>query len=460
MSDDGDQELIALIAREQRSYRFVMYFGVAVLIAMALMSAALGIYYKSAQDEIALAVQRQSFQARRDRQAQNNEITNQRIHIRRISDELRRMSGERARSGDAIAAAHDYLERGQLGLSSEQLIASASRATSRRSERALLQGVAALIEFDRSGETVQPTDAALPPRLQEARAAFSQAVSDPVLRPLAQVGLAYVLNQEAQRLAYTGSACPDLFAAVAASAVSGRLAPRPLYWRANCERKLGQTGDALRDYAAMLAQSAAAARSDDADHVALELAMNAFHGVGTTLIALHDEPADNADKRAGLAVAQRECQTSQSESASTEMALAIACLDQAMSLRRRMGQNPAQVAGSGENLGFAYLRDNDFAGALAHATRIERDSLSPWNELVRAISAARIANAGGQDAAAAREAARQARTNISFFTTAQFNLCEVRRLLNADLFDEAVSIVRREHPQDEMPACVRETAAS
>jgi hypothetical protein len=457
MQNDGDQELIALIAREQRGFRFVMYFGVAVLIAMALMSAGLGLYYRQAQEEIQSAVAHQQFDARRERQSQANQITNQSIHIRRVSDELRnlgRADVDAANTGDAITAARNYLERAQLGLASERLIEAASRAPSAQgAQLAVLEGVANLVAFDRSGQAVQSGDEALPQRLQNARRAFESARGDAVLGPLAQAGLASVLNFEAQRVSYTEQSCEDLFSAAAASAPAGGvLAPRPLFWRANCERKLGRTGDALRDYAAMLTQSVAAARNPSADFADLELAMNAFHGVGTTLIALHGSSDPNM--QAGLEVAQRECASDQQAGTSPEMRLAIACLTQAMDLRRRMGQNASQVAGgTGENLGFAYLRDEDFTGALGHANTIAQDSLSPWNELVRAIAAEHVRASGGDAAAEARAHAREARRNISFFTPAQFDLCEVRRLLNAGLYEEAVAIVREEHRGADMPVC-------
>ena len=455
MRDDGDQELIALIGREQRGFRFVMYFGVAVLIAMALMSAGLGLYYRQAQEDIQRQVARQAFDARRASQTQANQITNQSIYISRIGDELRSMGRtdvDATRTGDAIAAARAYLERAQLGVANERLIEAASRSgAAQGAERAVLQGVANLLAFDRSGDAVQAGEAALPQRLQDARRAFESALTDPALGTLAHVGLASVLFSEAQRVSYTEDACQHLFDAAAASAPAGAvLAPRPLYWRANCERKLGRTGDALRDYAAMLSQSAAEAETENADYADLDLAMNAFHGVGTTLIAMHGASADDANMRAGLAAAQSECGAYQDAGTSAEMRLAIACLTHAMDLRRRMHQNAGQVAGgTGENLGFAYLRDNDFAGALEHANGVAQDSLSPWNELVRAIAAKHLARSD----AAAREAEHSARSNISFFTPAQFDLCEVRRLLNAELYEDAVSIVGEEHRGQAMPTC-------
>lgn len=455
MTDAAERELSALIVREQRGFRIMMYFGVFLMIVIGLMSVGMGLYYSRTQAEIARAVAKQQFDARRADQRTINAITNQAIDIRRISDELRRMSGAGAGGpGDALAAARVYLERGQRSLSGERAVEIALQGEDAQGpQRALLEGVAHLLAFDRSGGGVQAGDEALPPRLQEALAAFERAKNDPELGPLAQIGRALVLFNEAQRVSYTQEACDALFQAVVASAgAGGALAPRPLYWRANCERKLGQTPEALRDYAAMLTQSAAAAADADADHADLDLAMNAFHGVGTTLIALNGARADDANVQAGLAVAARECPQQSQDGGSAQMRLAIACLSQAMALRRRMGQNPSQVAGTGENLGFAYLRDNDFPGALDHANRTAGDTLAAWNELVRALAAERIAAAAeGEDADAAREIARQARSNISFFTPPQFDLCEVRRLLSPELYREAVAIVRDEHRNEEIP---------
>ncbi len=96
-------------------------------------------------------------------------------------------------------------------------------------------------------------------------------------------------------------------------------------------------------------------------------------------------------------------------------------------------------------MSFAYLRDQDFAGALANAVAVERTGLFAWNELVRALAAAHAGD-GAVEAAARR--------NVSFFTVGQFNVCELRVLLNQELFAEAQAIVAEEHP-GETVACAQ-----
>jgi tetratricopeptide (TPR) repeat protein len=452
MSDDADKDLIALIAREQRGFRTMLVIGIAVLALLAAMSAALGVYYYRVSEQMTRMVERQAFDTRRQIDQQTNRVANQDVRLRRIAEEVRRASRSNAaftpdRMSDALAAARAYLERGQLSLDNEQLIEDAANSASvEGASRALLAGVARLIAFDRSGAGVQTGAEALPQSLTEAHDLFDQARADPASAPMASIGLAFVLNNEALRSGYREGDCEALFQAVAASAgAGGAPAPRPLFWRANCERKLGRTGDALRDYAAMLSQTAPAAQSPEAGVADVDLAMNAFHGVGTTLIALHGTSPDDDNMRAGLNAAQRACPPVEGASGSQEMQLAIACLRQAIALRRRLGQNANQQSGTGENLGFAYLRDNDFQGAFDHAQNVERTGLFAWNELVRALSAAHVG-------AAAADAGREARRNISFFEVRQFNLCEVRVLLNPDLYAEAVRIIQREH-RNEPVAC-------
>ncbi|MGQ0532162.1 MAG: hypothetical protein ACT4OF_05640 [Caulobacteraceae bacterium] len=167
------------------------------------------------------------------------------------------------------------------------------------------------------------------------------------------------------------------------SAAGSEPGPQPLWWQAQCERKLGQTREALRDYARTLQRVAGVATSLTQDYAEMTLAMNAFHGVGTTLIALHDTPDGDAHMSAALPIARSACPVAADATGSPRMQLAESCLRIAMLLRERLGQTPNQVSGTGENLSFVFLRDENYDAAFAQARRVERTGLFPWNELVR-----------------------------------------------------------------------------
>src|SRR5262249_24804697 len=131
---------------------------------------------------------------------------------------------------------------------------------------------------------------------------------------------------------------------------------------------------------------------DDADRDELTLAYNAFHGIGTTLIALPAELAGDPNASAGFAIARERCGVDgAAERPSQQMRLALACLERTTDIRRnKLRQTEQDVDGTQENFGFAYLRDDDFASAYANSVRVEHTLLSPWNELIRAVSAAEM----------------------------------------------------------------------
>ncbi|MGE0742867.1 MAG: hypothetical protein AB7O98_16125 [Hyphomonadaceae bacterium] len=71
--------------------------------------------------------------------------------------------------------------------------------------------------------------------------------------------------------------------------------------------------------------------------------MNAFHGFGVTLIALHDAPEEGANVRAGIEAAQRACPVDREGEGSARMRLAEACLQKAVALRDQMRQTRNRV---------------------------------------------------------------------------------------------------------------------
>ncbi len=459
MPDTAEDDLIALVSREQRGFRRILFAGFGILFLLVAMSAALGVYYyavsqqltatSAALTETSSRLEREAFDARIEADRQTNRVANLERAVRRTYDEFRSVSpglSKRAKPAAALDAVSNYLRRGR-SLSEERVIEAAAAGSSGRSPetRALLTGASALLAWERSGEQINAGAGGLPDVLARALADFETAQADASLTALAQTGIAWVryLYASSNASNYAPADCEAVFRAIDAGAVASDPGPQPLYWRAQCERKQGRTRDALRDYVLALRQSGDI--SSGSDEAAITLAMNAFHGVGTMLVAMFDVP--DQDLRAELDLAAGLCgKAEEADKGSARMLLARSCLAQAIRLRDRLHQTPNQVSGTRENVSFSFLRDGDFAGAYANASKVERTGLFPWNELVRALSAAHVKT---DDAA---DAGREARRNVRFFEIGRFNPCELNVLLGAELMAEARSLVEREH-QGQALAC-------
>ncbi len=459
MSDRAEDDLIALVAQEQRGFRRVLFAGFGILFLLVAMSAALGVYYyavsqhltatSAALTETSARLEREAFDARIEADRQTNRVSNLERAVRRTYEEFRLTAlNETSRSKPVamLEAVTAYLRRGP-SLTEERVIEAATlyNVATSPEVHALVEGAAGLLAWERGGNEINADAAGFPDILARAQTAFKKAQADPVLSPLAHAGNAWVLYLYASssRSNYAPADCNAVFQAVEASAVASDAGPQPLYWTAQCKRKLGLTREALRDYVLALRQSAEV--SDAFDEATLNLAMNAFHGVGTLLIASFDAPEDSL--RAELDLAGALCGKAEpSETGSPRMQLARACLNRAIKLRERLHQTPNQISGTLENVSFSYLRDSDFEGAFANASKVERTGLFPWNELVRGLSAAHTKSLDGV------KAEREARRNIGFFEVGRFNPCELQALLNANLLAEARSIVEQEH-QGESLVC-------
>ncbi len=443
MANQGERDLIALVQHEQRGFRFILFSGFALLLVLAIMSVALGFYYWRASEQLQNTIARQRFDTRSEFDQQNNAVAAQDRRLNRIHDEIRRMAGAGAATLNdegALRAAEAYLLRGHLlALAEENAIEAAAERAPESALRHFLTASAQLNTWSQRNNANLPQGAtALPAELESAREAFEAAAADPAYAMRASAGLARLLYLEASGLQpnFEQTRCQAVFDAVAAAPPDS---PHLLWQRSQCERKLGRAGEALRDYARMLASTWQAANTTR-DEGELLLAMNAFHGVGTTLIVMNDA-ADPAVAEA-LPLARQAC----APEGDALMAHALACLNRAVTLRRRLRQTPNEVSGTQENLGFAYLRTGDFSGALENAEAVEATGLFAWNELVRAI-AARHLNLGDVEA--------EARRNVGFFdAVASFAPCEIKRLLNQDLFQEALDILSREHSRAEADAAV------
>jgi tetratricopeptide (TPR) repeat protein len=443
----AEDDLIALVTQEQQGFRRILFAGFGVLLVLIGMSVALGVYYYIVSKNLeatASRLDRGAFDSRLAADRQTNQVANLERAVRRTYNEFRVVStgsSTAADSSKALAAAEAYIRNGGHPLSSEALIEAAalSKGGGKPQEHALIVGAAAMLTWERNGDQIEPKSTGLPPILANAKASFETAAGDPMLASFANTGLAWVafLDASSTRSSYAPAACDVVFQAVEASSWGGEPGPQPLYWRAQCERKLGRTRDALRDYALALRKSGETATASR-DEAELTLAMNAFHGVGTQLIATFDAP--EAELREALDLSASLCgRPEDGAKGSPRMLMARACLKQAVQLRERLRQTSNQISGSTENIGFSYLRDGDFEGAFANASAVERTGLFAWNELLRALSARHLKTPD------ARTAEQSARRSVRYFEAARFNPCELQVLLSKDLFAEAKTIIEQEH---------------
>jgi len=460
MSEDSERELIELVTREQRGFRTILFTGLATLLVVMAMSAGMGFYYYDLSQKLsasARALQLEAFQTRIKLDQQNNRVSAQERRIRRVHEEIRALGGlGAAPAADAeampaaLSAARDYLLDGRLSFRAERLMEVQAQAAATAPEAALLRGALALAQWERNGDPLTPETQGLPEPLAQAEAAFAAAAEEPSLSGLARAGTAWVrfLEASSPRGSYASGPCQAVLEAVAAS---GAMAAQPLYWRAQCERKSGRTRDAVRDYADALEQ--AAGRTEPGDYAAETLLMNAYHGLGTTLIATADIAGEDALIAQATAIAAQRCQPAPQDG-QNRMRLAAACLRQAIALRRALRQTSNEVSGSAENLSFAHLREGDFAAALANAQAVKETGLFAWTELVRALAAANLPRSPET-----HRIAQEARRHIGFFRVEQFNPCELKALMGDRLFEEAAGIIGEAHPGEPI-ACAAGAATA
>ncbi len=449
MSDSAERQLIDLVSREQRGLKHILIAGITTLVLVVMMSAGLGVYYYVVAQDLSEKsarltadsdrLEKHAFTMRRDIDQQNNRVAAQEAAIRRAYDEMRQMYAGSA-GGQAIdkalPAVMGFLERGRHSLADERLIEIRAAKPGNNTEGALLKGAAGLLAWERSGAQIKKGDAGLPEQLKSAQDSFKSALNDPALRSLAQTGLAWISFIEASsaRSSYTPADCQMVDAMVGQIGSDDELGLQPLYWRAQCNRKLGRTREAHSDYSLALNRVDPSA-DDTPDPAEQTIQMNAFHGLGTVLITTADLPPDSGIESA-RALAERVCGAGGDGDGSHLMKLTRACLDKAIALRVALGQTENQQSGSAENKGFTYLRDGDFEGAFNHAVKIEKTGLFAWNELVRALSAEQVGNEG---------VAREARRNVSMFDPEGFNACELKALMTPEVYQSALAIISSEH---------------
>jgi len=463
MSMTPEEELVALISEEQRGLRRILFSGFMALMLVIAMSVTLGIYYYQVSQNLtresriltekSATLEKQAFNIRRDVDAQANSISDQKHAISQAYEEIRlstNTSADGVSTTDGLEAIRQYLHYGNQSLSNQRLIDGLARSAGDAPEVRLAQGVAELVAWDLSARSLDRDGTELPEHLDRAERAFEALREDENLSALAHNGLAQIRFEVASsaRSNYTDSDCQDVFEMVAESRSDDGYSPQPLYWQAACQRKTGRAEDALRSFALSLrvTQGGQFAAGNDSRFV-LTLRMNAFHGLGTVLIATADETEDEALSEA-RELARSSCRSSEGDEGSPTMVLARACLLDAMELRRRLGQTDNQISGTGENLSFTYLWDEQFDRAFDHAETVERTGVFAWNELVRAIAARAI----GSDAEA-----RDAMRNVELFDDpTSFNICEIRNLLRDETYASAVEIMAEAYPEFE-PQCAQQS---
>jgi tetratricopeptide (TPR) repeat protein len=457
--DASDDVLVQLISREQRGLRRTLIFGIVVLFLMLVMSIGLAFvvrtYSLSVTKNLA-TLETQAFQTRRDVDTQFNRVSDLEAQMRRMYTEIR--GTMRSETLDmtpeaGIIAAQNYLQRGASTISEQrQIELLAQTGDPLAPETALFRGIAALQSWERSGNTIPAGDTALPETLQRAQRAFAEISTDPELGRLARLGMISVdfTLASSPRGGFSKDACEPVIDALTALEQQTALGLQPLYWRAQCERKLGRISESLRDYGRALNMSRYLEATDPRpnDRTETTLKMNAYHGLGTVLIASLGH-TDNGNVAAAQALARDVCEPDKFPTQLEQTRLAFACLQEAMRIRREdLRQTPNQISGSGENITFIHLRDGELNKAYQHTVATHRTGLFAWNESLRALTAERLAEAAGDRQARRtyRDALAEALGNVRRFEDGQFNLCELRVLLSDEDYDDLERIVLSQRP--------------
>lgn len=427
--------------------------GVILLTSMIIANGAFAVFFfVSAQEisETTNALKKSAFDARRRIDNQNNRLVDQEIRIRQAYQDIRVALDQQAGSADthviadALTLSKSFLfEDRRLNPSEIAILQAATNAHDALLDdvqAVFIQGVLHLIEYRLRGDFVRKGDQRLPTDLERALELFETVPLEHALKPPAIAGQAWVLFEDAssERTNYNSQACQKIFSVLEPLDHSRVQYPQPLYWKAQCQRKLGFTRDSFINYVRTLEATVAVTRENYPDAGRLELAMNAFHGTGTTLIALAPLQVHTESIREALHVGRELCPTSTGENTDIqELGLAIDCLQQAIDLRVALGQSENLQSGTRENISFAYLKSQDYERAFQNSLAVERTGLFAWNETVRAISASKRTIKDPIEQLKADEVRAEATNNLKMFSPWELNICELKELLGADLYPDA-----------------------
>ncbi len=159
----------------------------------------------------------------------------------------------------------------------------------------------------------------------------------------------------------------------------------------------------------------------------------AFHGVGTTLIAL-----------VNLSEAERGDDIPWPENPSAEARLLI---EKAAELRLAWGMTAVGEVGSLENAGFIFLEEGDLEGALRHTGAIDKVVPLAWNLTCRLAAASELLAADSADAARYQALVDETLLKLSLLPRGDFDEPELRRLMPAAFqkyVDTALDVSERE----------------
>lgn len=187
-----------------------------------------------------------------------------------------------------------------------------------------------------------------------------------------------------------------------------------------CLRKAGKTAQAYKAFSEAL--DLAAPGDTPVYPTSSQQLYEAYHGVGTTLIALANAPE--------LAVA---ADITLPEGPSAE---ARRLLELAAQYRGEWGMTNVGLVYSLENLCFIYLQQGDYEGALAHTETMDRTLALAWNLTCRLVAASELAataDDGGMVAGYSvddlQDIAQKAVLKLSLFGYGYFDEKELRRLM-------------------------------
>lgn len=435
-AQSAEAQIEALLRRERRQIGFstVLAYGfLAVLVATVAALALVTTGTLRSLDEM----RREMRQLRLDMAVQLGDAREEaaRRNLERAADyrdlreavrpALARLNG--VDEAGAVEAARLLLtgERTRIGLKEAVAFESVLEASPESPAAPLFRAAQALSAFEeaRFTELNSATSAAfedLPSRAPALRQALEalealQAAADPSLAATAHAGRALAYFWAAEQLNFRPEACAAMEQALGGLPSAEMMTLRLRLAQAECRRKLGRTAAANAAFAEAVELAGAAPP---------QLAYQAFHGRGTTAIALVRDDAPEVNRRAALDAA-------------------VADLNEAARLREEAGQIPSQINGSLENLGFALLRAGRFQEALAHTAAIDEVQPLAWNTTVRLLAARQLREAG---------AAREALAQLRLFRRAQFAECEMAKLLGPALAQELPALlVQVREPQAPAP---------
>jgi hypothetical protein len=282
---------------------------------------------------------------------------------------------------------------------------------------------------------------------------YDQAESDR-MKGLARAGLGlhyYEVSQDAELGLSWNGGCREAVEAFEAAELSGVGSSALALRKGECLRKNGDKLEAFENFFSALKQQS----SDDPIH---ERRL-AAHGAGTTLIALEvaagSDPlvANKLDQYTAelelfpliASVKLGEAQSSDKSPRILEQALVL--LEHAAELRQQRGEGAIGQIYTRENIGFIYIRQQNWDTAIKHAREIDRDMALAWNLTVLIIAleeqADRLQDEGeGSVAQRLREEAKRAREKIALLPPGRLDRDEIEKLLGEPYIDDVEDVYR------------------